>query len=247
MGRLLKKISPMLSDNGVLSCNALGKRLVSVNGINRFLDAGCCDGRLTMEFAEVAKPREVYGVELADEYIAKAESRGIKCVKFDLNCKWPFEDNYFDLILSSQSIEHLHNTRLFLEECYRCLSPGGQLIVLTENLASWPNIFSLLLGWQPFSSTSMNGLDIGNPWTWHRDNPSNLDFKEKYQERGLTGVVGHSKVLSYRGLKEFLHRTGFREVGVYTRGYLPFWGKLSDLLCRIDKRHGHFLIGTGFK
>jgi len=29
-----------------------------------------------------------------------------------------FEDGYFDLILSSQNIEHIHNTRLYLEECY---------------------------------------------------------------------------------------------------------------------------------
>ena len=48
-------------------------------------------------------------------------------------------------------------------------------------------------------------------------------------------------------LKNLLEKVGFREVRVYTRGYLPLWGPLSDLLCAIDRRHGHFLVGTGVK
>ena len=44
-----------------------------------------------------------------------------------------------------------------------------------------------------------------------------------------------------------MKQAGFKDVQIYSKGYLPFWGKLSDFLCNVDKKHGHFLIGTGMK
>lgn len=63
----------------------------------------------------------------------------------------------------------------------------------------------------------------------------------------MTGIVGHVRVLAYAGLRDMLEKTGFENVRVYSRGYLPLWGFPSDLLCAIDKRHGHFLVATGYK
>ncbi len=160
---LLKLIAPKSFDDGLTRCNNLGKKLITKKGIDRFLDVGCGDGKLTMEFAEIAKPKEIYGIEFIDEYRLEAEKKGMKCLKCDLNGKWNFDDNFFDFILSSQNIEHLHNTRLYLEECYRYLKPEGQLIILTESLASLVNIGALLFGWQPFSTTLINGWNLGNP------------------------------------------------------------------------------------
>lgn len=136
MRKFLKWLAPKSFNDGLESCNRLGKRLITRVEVDRFLDAGCGDGKLTMQFAEIILPKEVFGIELADELRHVAESKGIKCAKQDLNARWNFDDDFFDVILSSQSIEHLHNTRLNLEECLRCLKPAGQLIVLTENLAS---------------------------------------------------------------------------------------------------------------
>lgn len=161
---------------------------------------------------------------------------------------WDFDNNFFDIILSSQSIEHLHNTRLYLEECYRCLRAGGQLVVLTENLASWLNIGALFFGWQPFSTTNINGWHLGNPLIrhWHNE-PKNKEFLKKYQDTGVSGTIGHIRVLTFRGLTDLLGKVGFKNVKVYTTGYLPFWGKLSDFLCCVDKRHGHFIIASAVK
>lgn len=247
MRRLLKIIAPKSANDGFARCNILGKKLITRKGIDKFLDIGCGDGKLTMEFAGVAKSKEVYGIEFVDEYRQQAESRGIKCIKCDMNGKWDYNDNTFDLILSSQSIEHLHNTRLYLEECYRCLKPGGQLIVLTENLSSWINIGALVFGWQPFSTTNINAWSLGNPLIWHVDEPKNEKLIKKLQDTGVSGTVGHVRVLAFRGLKDLLEKVSFKNVKIYTRGYLPLWGKLSDCLCQIDRKHGHFLIATGFK
>ena len=119
--------------------------------------------------------------------------------------------------------------------------------MLTENLASWVNIGSLLFGWQPFSTTNINGWSLGNPLIWHKDEKRDFDFFDKYQSTGVSGTVGHVRVLAHTGLRDLIKKVGFRDVKVYSRGYLPLWGGLSDLLCWIDKRHGHFLIATGYK
>ena len=171
-----------------------------------------------MEFAGIAKPGETHGIEFVNTLRQKAEDRGIRCAGFDLNGKWGYDDNYFDLILSSQNIEHLHNTRLYLEECHRCLKPGGQLIVLTENLASWINIFALLFGWQPFSTTNINGWSLGNPFIWHADEPRDEEFMNTWQETGVSGTVGHVRVLSYIGLNDLMAKVGFNELRVIHTG-----------------------------
>lgn len=245
---LLKIIAPKSFNEGHDKCNNFGKRLIFKKNIERFLDVGCGEGKLTMEFAKIAKPKEIYGIEIVDEYCKEAEKIGISVVKCDLNGKWNFDDNFFDLILSSQNIEHLHNTRLYLEECYRCLKRGGQIIILTENLSSWVNIGALILGWQPFSSTNINGWSLGNPLIWHiNEQGIHTEFMEKFQNIGMSGVVGHVRVLAFSGLKELMEKAGFKNVRVFTRGYLPLRGLINDVLCTIDRRHGHFQIATGLK
>jgi ubiquinone/menaquinone biosynthesis C-methylase UbiE len=247
MPNFIKEIAPKAFNDGLARCNVLGKKLVRNTNVKSFLDLGCGDGSLTMDFAGIIKPGKIYAIEFMDEDRKKAEKKGIKCLKSDLNSFFKFKSSSFDIILSSQNIEHLHNTRLYLEECYRVLKPGGQLIVLTENLASWLNIFSLLFGWQPFSTANINGWSAGNPMSYHRDKEKNEKFVKKYTKTLVSGAVGHVRVLAYHGLEELMTRIGYSDVKLYTRGWLPFWGPLSDFMCTINKRHGHFLIATGFK
>ena|GEM_PF-401474 len=247
LGRFLRFIAQKSFNDGLARCNQLGMRLIVKEKVDRFLDVGCGNGELTMEFASVINPREIYGIEFVDEVRPEAERKGIKCFKYDLNGRWGFDDNYFDVILSSQSIEHMHNTRLYLEECHRCLKPGGQVIILTENLASWDNIISLVFGWQPFSTTNINGWHLGNPYIWHKHESKDEDFLTRWQDTGVSGITGHVRVLTFIGLRELLRKTGFTKVDVYSKGYLPLWGRLSDSFCWIDKRHGRFLVAQGFK
>ena len=244
---LLRRFAPWTFMNGLERCNELGLELVAGRPVDRMLDLGCKGGEVTLQFAEAARAREVWGVEYVEEYRELAQGRGIHCVPGDLNHAWQVPGGEFDLVLSSQSIEHMHNTRLYLEECFRCLKPGGQLLVLTENLSSWSNIAALLFGWQPFSCTSMNGWILGNPLTWDLDEPVDPEFLERMQPRGVSGTVGHVRVLSYRGLRDLLMKAGFRDVEVASAGYLPLWGRVSDLLCRLDPRHGHFLVANAYK
>jgi SAM-dependent methyltransferase len=247
MGRLLRWLVPNGWEDGVARCNELGKELLSGRPVDSMLDVGCGDGSVTMDFAASVGAREVAGIEYVDELRDLAGEKGIRCLKGDLNDRWELPSDSFDLVLSSQNIEHVHNTRLYMEEAYRCLRPGGWLLVLTENLSSWGNIGALVMGWQPFSTTHINGWDLGNPLIWNKDERVDEAIRRKWQPSGVSGTVGHVRVLAYQGLKELMLRVGFEGVDVRTRGYLPLWGKPSDLLCRIDPRHGHFLVATGRK
>jgi len=249
---LLKKFTPGIFNDGLEKCVKLGKKLITKKKIENFLDVGCSDGNLTLEFAKILKAKNIYGLEYVNDYQTELRKKGIKCLQQDANLKWQYESNFFDFILSSQNIEHVHNTRLYLEECYRILKPGGQVVILTENLSSWINILALVFGWQPFSLIGIDGLAVGNPLHTEVDIDRKLqqknDFLEKaYQESGISGVAGHVRVLAYRGLKDLMILTGFKNVKMYTTGYLPLKGALSDLMCRLDSRHGHFLICTAEK
>ncbi|MBF0457109.1 MAG: class I SAM-dependent methyltransferase [Nitrospirae bacterium] len=246
----MKSISPKILGDGLKSCNEIGKSLVKKKGVDCFLDVGAGEGQLTLEFAETIKTKHIYGIDFVDSNIILLKEKSINAVKVDLNGHFPFDDSSFDIILSSQNIEHICNVRSYLGECYRCLKKGGQFIVLTENLAAWDNIFSLILGWQPFSTTPIDGWNVGNPLTWHLDEEKTLlksDNIETYKNTGVVGVAGHVRVPTISSLKELLQKTGFIDIEIYTKGYFPFWGTLSEWLCSIDKRHGHFLIASCFK
>lgn len=248
MIKLLKSIAPIAFNDGLKRCNDIGKKVIGKmpkGGV--LLDVGCGSGELTMEFAEKLRAKKVMGIEVVDEEILEAEKKGVACIKSDLNLKWQVEDDIADVVLSSQNIEHLHNTRLYLAECKRVLKPGGKVVILTENLSSWMNVFSLVLGWQPFSTTNINGWSIGNPLAYHKDKEKDEAFTKKMTEEGLSGATGHVRVLSYFGLKDMLKRSGFKNIKMYTRGYLPLWGIISDVLCGVDRVHGHFLIAEAEK
>jgi 2-polyprenyl-3-methyl-5-hydroxy-6-metoxy-1,4-benzoquinol methylase len=164
---LLAKIAPKVFADGIDRANRLALSLVEKKPVGRLLDAGCGAGALTLEFARQLDANEVLGIEFIDSERKQAEERGIKCKKFDLNDKWQCADNSCDVIISSMNLEHMHNTRNYLEESFRCLKPGGQFLVITDNLSSWVNVFALAMGWQPFSTTLMNGWSLGNPMIWH--------------------------------------------------------------------------------
>jgi len=47
--------------------------------------------------------------------------------------KMVFEDNFFDVIISFETIEHIQNLSLAVKEMYRVLKPNGKLIITCPN------------------------------------------------------------------------------------------------------------------
>jgi len=167
------------------------------------------------------------GIEIDEVQAEKAISRGIEVIIGDLNHEFKLEDSFVDGAIANQVIEHLCNTDNLLSEIWRVLKPGGILVLSTENLASWHNIFALLLGWQPFSLTNISEhyLGIGNPLSLHRE------------EKGIPRPSQHLRIFTIRSLAELLENQGFKIERLLGIGYFPFKGKTAQVFSKLDPRH----------
>lgn len=222
---------------GVERCNDWAGQAAVALEPDSLLDVGCGDGSLLFRYFK-QPPREFYGVEGAPQAKIEAEKRGIKVVSYDLNGRWPFEDGKFDVVFSSQVIEHLHNTRLFVEEAYRVLKPGGTAIIASENLCSLLNCFAMLLGYTPFSLMQVCGHYLGNPLGLHYNEP--IPEPVPMDHPAFAGVCGHIRVLTVRQAQEIFTLAGF-ETEARSISILPLPDGLSRALEGIIKHRGHYL------
>jgi len=109
-------------------------RLSSVARNGRILDYGCSVGRAAKVFHE--NGYDVYGVDVIQVNLEKARPF---CKEIFLRTQQsiplPFKGESFDLIFSSQVIEHLHRRdgNAFLAESYRLLKWGGGIYLTTPN------------------------------------------------------------------------------------------------------------------
>lgn len=204
-----------------------------------YLDLGCNDGLKTIKRAKKIKTEKINGIEIVKSQANKAKKNGVNVYVTDLENKFPISSNSIDVVTNNQVIEHLNNTDFFLTEILRILKKGGILILSTENLASWHNIFSLFCGFQPFSMSnfSIKG-NIGNPFSlWKSEN--------KLSENRYSWL--HKRLFSYYGLIDLLKKHGFNTLDVKTTGYYPFPNFLSHFLTYIDKIHGHYITIKAIK
>jgi len=162
---------------------------------------------------------EVYGIDINEKSLEIAHSRGIKVVKCDLNsCALPHSDEYFDLVLMNEVIEHLVNPDNALKEAHRVLRPGGLLVVTSPNLAWWVNRIVLMLGYQPYWTEVSTMFNVGK---FHRSINEPLS--------------GHLRLYTLRSLRELLKMHGFtvvKTLGVTNKASKP------RLLYMLDKLLG---------
>lgn len=111
------------------------KDILPYVGEGKLLDVGCGAGVNLVRLQEYGW--KVYGVDLSAVAVERARERVGDCVfQGDLHSV-KFEDKYFDVIIFSHSLEHMHNPRSALTEARRILKDGGRLIVCLPNAASW--------------------------------------------------------------------------------------------------------------
>jgi SAM-dependent methyltransferase len=205
----------------------------TVDGI--FLDLGCGDGTGTLLFSKNSKPKEIIGLEMYDDDISKAKSKGIVVFKADLNKPFPLPDNSVDQVFANQVIEHIIDTDNFVSEIYRVLKPNGSVVIATENLASWHNIAALLFGNQPYTGPYVSTRFV----IGHSPLHPNKEFKGNTYEAAITK---HNTVLSYKALRSVFEKYQFHIERYAGSGYYPWPKPLSTGLAYIDAKHSHFLM-----
>ncbi len=97
---------------------------------NTIIDVGCGKGWFLIE----ARKRgwEVYGTEFSDEAVKICTAQGINMRKGDLDSS-AFGNVKFDVVFSSEVIEHVNNPTIQFQEMYAILRKGGLLYLTTPN------------------------------------------------------------------------------------------------------------------
>lgn len=115
----------------------------------RTLDAGCGYG----PFSEAAARRGavVVSVDIGERLVALASARAAsRGVVADAG-RLAFRDESFDVVISSEMVEHTDAPERVIAELARVLQPGGLLVLTTPNRAwQWPVRVASRLGLRPF-------------------------------------------------------------------------------------------------
>jgi SAM-dependent methyltransferase len=99
----------------------------------RVLDIACGEGYGTAAIASVGAT-SVIGVDIAAEACEHAHAKYGVETRVGSAETMPLSDGEVDVVVSFETIEHLHDVKAFIRESHRVLSPGGRLIISTPNL-----------------------------------------------------------------------------------------------------------------
>jgi SAM-dependent methyltransferase len=103
----------------------------------RLLDVGCAAGM----FLDIAKQycpslEVLEGIEISEAAAAGAKRKGYKVYVSTIEDA-DLPEDFYDLIVMQQVIEHVHDPRAVLAKLRRALRKNGRLVMETPNLGSW--------------------------------------------------------------------------------------------------------------
>jgi len=227
--KLYKATESFKDENTILAVKELGP-------FDTLLDVGCWKGEKTLLYSSAGKVNRMLGIEPIKSAAKVAEKNNIEIFSvFADSEKWPIADESVDIVISSEVVEHLVNVDFYFQEAQRVLKKGGIIVTTTNNLASFHNIFSLLLGFAPLDLTnsSRKVWSIGNPFSLHN--------KQPLSDRGETWI--HKCVYTPKWLAAWQELYGFKTVKVYGAGFYP----LPTFLGSIFVNHCAFFTLVGKK
>jgi methionine biosynthesis protein MetW len=119
-----------------------------VNSNSKVLDLGCGDGEL-LNYLKKERNITGYGIEKDPDNWLKSLKKGINVLQVDIEAGLPeFEDNSFDFVILSKTIQSMHNTEEILDEMLRV---GKQVIVTFPNFGYWKDRIQSIQGVMPKS------------------------------------------------------------------------------------------------
>ena len=208
------------------------------NGSAVLLDCGCWDGVNTKKFGNFIGTNSLYGVEIDKQKANEAKRKGVRVEICDLNEKLPYKNNFFDVVIAYHVIEHLVNVRLFASEIHRILKKDGYAVIGTPNLASWHNIFALLIGLQPFSGPTIKPDYESDVMLVKELNKARM--KRVFSKN--TESLEHVKIMTTRALIGLLKDFKFKIENVHGFGYYPLPPSIGRALSKIDPYHSHYVV-----
>jgi len=121
----------------------------------RVLDVGCGNGSTAGQFIDLGC--KVVGVDLSEQGIAQARQAHPQG-RFEVlaatdDLPETLGENPFDIVVSTEVVEHLYAPRLWARGCFHALRPGGRLICTTPYHGYLKNL----------------ALSLANKWDTHAD------------------------------------------------------------------------------
>lgn len=129
----------------------------------KILDIGSRCGHVLMGAKQIGY--KAYGCDIKkyyDLYKERYEKYHIKhSLCFFPDDKIPYDDNFFDVVILSETIEHYNfHPNVVIKEISRVLKTGGQILLTTPNLARLNNRIKMLFGksinydiWLPYNDS----------------------------------------------------------------------------------------------
>jgi len=96
----------------------------------RMLDVGCGLGAYVRKLRAFSP--DVYGVDIDPDKVAKAQL-DLEHISLAPAEKLPFADEFFDIILLHEVLEHVEDDVRAVNEAYRVIKPRGRLIIFVPN------------------------------------------------------------------------------------------------------------------
>jgi SAM-dependent methyltransferase len=218
----------------------------AASGPVRILDVGCGDGALieylVRRIPEVLPGRavELHGFDVRDHGVQadgfmdaalaslQAAYPGVPWASRLTSARqvdpWPYEDGSFDVVLSNQVLEHVHDHDRFFAEMHRVLRENGYAVHLYplkhyvwEGHLQLPLVhriqhFELLRA----SIEGLSRLGFGKYAQHRRDYGSDL---ETFAERHADYMLHYTNYLTYREVLRFAKRHGMRPSFRYTKEF----------------------------
>ncbi len=127
---------------------------------SKVLDLGCGNGDL-LQFLRSSLEIKGYGVEKDDANLLACIQNGINVIQMDLEDDLSgFENQSFDTVILSQTLQAMHNTEEIVHEMLRV---GKEIIVTFPNFGYWRNRMQITAGRMPVSKAL--------PYQWY-DTPN---------------------------------------------------------------------------
>jgi SAM-dependent methyltransferase len=105
-------------------------RALGTEPCTRVLDVGCGTGRLAARLGELSSVRSIVGLDFSAGMLEQARARlasadATALVRGDAT-RLPFADGTFDIVITSEVLEHIQDDVAAISEMTRVLKPGGR-------------------------------------------------------------------------------------------------------------------------